>query len=200
MARPTLYPEWASGASASIIEPPAGKKVAGWLPKERPPAQYMNWILKRIKDWIEWSYESEIIMPACSAELLDPTLSAYSTAGYIGSKLAGSVYGGFPIILPVGYTIGNIVYYAKEPDAVGEVIKTPGMSRFNLSTGVGSIIGSSAKTSGYSGTYATWDYTGDGEFPYTIEDGYSYFLPFQMQATTADDEARLFAVKIVPEL
>lgn len=51
-AKPTKLPEWASDASADIVEPNAGKKFVGWVPSERPPSQYFNWLLNTIYLWL----------------------------------------------------------------------------------------------------------------------------------------------------
>lgn len=49
--KPTDLPEWASGGSAQVTNPSAGKKLLGWI-KEKPPYQYFNWLFYTIYTWL----------------------------------------------------------------------------------------------------------------------------------------------------
>ena len=49
-------PDWASGGTRT--DPGAGKEASGWAVSERPPAQWWNWILGAIGDWLTWSETS----------------------------------------------------------------------------------------------------------------------------------------------
>lgn len=53
MPRPAKLPEWASSL-ANVLEPSAGKKAAGWLNGEQPPAGYFNWIASTVYSWLLW--------------------------------------------------------------------------------------------------------------------------------------------------
>lgn len=48
---PSEVPEWASGGGALITDPSSGKKAAGWIPAEEPPAQYFNWWMNNVYQW-----------------------------------------------------------------------------------------------------------------------------------------------------
>lgn len=59
-ARPLKYPEWARTnyvdpvyGGNNVLEPAEAKKDVGWL-KERPPAQYMNWLARLTYQWLEY--------------------------------------------------------------------------------------------------------------------------------------------------
>ena len=52
MAKPTVVPLWAT--SGSVVTPSAGKQISGWLPGERPPAQYQNWLSKYTGQWLSY--------------------------------------------------------------------------------------------------------------------------------------------------
>ena len=55
MAKPTLKPDWVVGQSGTnIVEPTSGKKAAGWVADERPAAEYWNWLLQNISEWIDY--------------------------------------------------------------------------------------------------------------------------------------------------
>ncbi len=65
MARPTEQPRWATNAIfvaigeawdglANKADPGAGKKDEGFEPTERPPADFINWILNRIYLWTQY--------------------------------------------------------------------------------------------------------------------------------------------------
>jgi hypothetical protein len=61
MARPDELPRWADGVDALITEPSEGKKTIGWDAGERPPAQFFNWLLNRIYQWLV--YADQVIPP-----------------------------------------------------------------------------------------------------------------------------------------
>jgi hypothetical protein len=52
MPKPTTLPRWATGGTAQVVEPTEGKKDTGWVPLEKPPAQYENWARKLVYDWL----------------------------------------------------------------------------------------------------------------------------------------------------
>ena len=54
VAKPTNLPRWADTVPANRVEPTSGKKDVGWVPGEKPPAQYKNWLLYTIYQWCEW--------------------------------------------------------------------------------------------------------------------------------------------------
>lgn len=55
MAKPTQLPRWATDVAAPVTpEPTEGKKDLGWAVSEKPPAQYFNWWMKLVYQWIVW--------------------------------------------------------------------------------------------------------------------------------------------------
>lgn len=54
VAKPTNLPRWADTVPANRVEPTSGKKDVGWVPGEKPPAQYKNWLLYTIYQWCVW--------------------------------------------------------------------------------------------------------------------------------------------------
>jgi hypothetical protein len=53
--KPTAVPRWAD-VGAEIIEPPSGRKDIGYTSAQRPPAQYDNWLLNLIYQWLLWIF------------------------------------------------------------------------------------------------------------------------------------------------
>lgn len=51
MPRPSEYPEWADGGSATIVEPSAAKKLLGWI-VEKPPFEFFNWWMNLVYLWV----------------------------------------------------------------------------------------------------------------------------------------------------
>jgi hypothetical protein len=58
--KPTNKAEWATGG-ASITEPLLAEKQAGWPVAFKPPAQWFNWWMKLVHQWILWldAFETE---------------------------------------------------------------------------------------------------------------------------------------------
>lgn len=54
MTRPADLPEWADGGSALVTTPTSGKKAIGWVPGERPAAQYLNYLFLRAYQWLSY--------------------------------------------------------------------------------------------------------------------------------------------------
>lgn len=55
MAKPITKPSWMTGVSGpNVVEPTGGKKAGGWVTDERPAAEYMNWIMQNMSDWIDY--------------------------------------------------------------------------------------------------------------------------------------------------
>lgn len=52
--KPSALPEWASGGSAQITEPTAGKKALGWV-KEKPAFRFFNWFWNQVYLWLAWA-------------------------------------------------------------------------------------------------------------------------------------------------
>lgn len=50
--RPSGYPRWADTGATAITEPPSGKKDVGWAVAEKPPAQFMNFLMNNYYQWI----------------------------------------------------------------------------------------------------------------------------------------------------
>jgi hypothetical protein len=53
--KPTLQPKWTftnPSQSTVSVEPDASKKITGWVPGEKPPAQQMNWLFQNLSDWV----------------------------------------------------------------------------------------------------------------------------------------------------
>jgi hypothetical protein len=57
-------PTWGYGDPSYAITPSAGKQAVGWLPGEKPPYQYMNWIHLKSGEWLTYlENKTETISP-----------------------------------------------------------------------------------------------------------------------------------------
>lgn len=65
-AKPGSLPRWASTGSADIVEPASAKKDIGWISGERPPAEFLNWILNTNYLWAD--FVDEFFTSAGTAE------------------------------------------------------------------------------------------------------------------------------------
>ena len=60
----STLPRWADTVAADptkVVEPASGKKDIGWAVAEQPPAQWKNWLLLQIYNWLVWldAFETE---------------------------------------------------------------------------------------------------------------------------------------------
>lgn len=58
--KPTEQPEWASGGSAVLVDPTTGKKQAGWVRKEKPAAELLNWWQNLVWKWTQWLDDGDV--------------------------------------------------------------------------------------------------------------------------------------------
>lgn len=54
MAKPTDNIEFGTDVGAAVAEPSSGQKTAGWIPGDRPPAQWFTWFFRAYWRWINW--------------------------------------------------------------------------------------------------------------------------------------------------
>src|SRR3982751_4091410 len=62
-AKPTTLPRWAN-AGGAIVTPASGKLDIGWVPGERPPAQYDNWHKNLVFQWMQYLSDAAFSGPA----------------------------------------------------------------------------------------------------------------------------------------
>jgi len=77
----TSLPRWATDGSAQITEPSSGKKDTGWVPAEKPPAQYMNWLFKTI-------YNAAVVLDGLAGIAMTWTAAHVFNAGLSASSAA----------------------------------------------------------------------------------------------------------------
>ena len=120
----TRIPDWASGGTRT--DPGAGKEASGWAVSERPPAQWWNWLLGAIGDWLTWSETSIDDLEDAGSKVLGSIATSTGTS-------VGSVEG-------VNLNIASVVssddsqgrvtvnFTTSFADIYYEVIVTPGIS------------------------------------------------------------------------
>lgn len=89
MAAPSELPEWADGGGAAVTDPSSGKKALGWLPAERPAAQFMNWWMNNVFQWV--SYFNTGISPTINQSALVYQAYVGSEAGCTHATLAAAL-------------------------------------------------------------------------------------------------------------
>ena len=201
MTRPADYPDWATGASANIVEPVAGKKAAGFNPSERPPAEYLNWWMKLVNDWIEHLDSDELVLGSgviVEAEYAgNPTPKLHHQGTYWGSDDTGGGNGTLrvPITARVGFVVNKVTIYVLAPNAAGEVMSCDIYKEVMATKAVTQI--STTKDSGSGGAATTVEWTSaDTDMPFTIEAGTSYFVSILVPDTTTKSESKVYGVQI----
>ena len=54
--RPTVFSNWGDDNPTpltDVVEPPSGLQESGWLPSQKPPAPYMNWLHYIEQRWVK---------------------------------------------------------------------------------------------------------------------------------------------------
>jgi len=90
MAKPTSKPEWTVGNpdfGTITVEPSAAKKEAGWLPDERPPREFMNWLFNNLGEWVDY-FETEIDGFSGQSVIYDAFVGAGGTHADINALMA----------------------------------------------------------------------------------------------------------------
>jgi hypothetical protein len=90
MAKPTSKPEWTVGNpdfATVTVEPSAAKKQSGWLPDERPPREFMNWLFNNMGEWIDY-FETEIDGFSGQSVIYDAFVGAGGTHADINALMA----------------------------------------------------------------------------------------------------------------
>lgn len=101
--KPTTFPTWATGLSApaDIAEPDAPRKVLGFdVPNQKPPRKWVNWLFRRIGEWLEYFDET---LTSFRAPVLD------SVADGIESLAVGEPYLVRETVEGVDATWSNVV-------------------------------------------------------------------------------------------
>lgn len=83
-SKPANVPVWNSGGAVNV-EPSAGKKILGWLANERPPAQYLNWLLKLTGEWAQYLSDGAMSGAWTFASTVGITGLITATAGLVAA-------------------------------------------------------------------------------------------------------------------
>ena len=170
---PTSLPRWGD-VSAAIVVPTSGKLDIGWVPGERPPAQYLNWWFNLTYQWINY-------------------LSTRTSAGWHDFQPAGTMTGvsfsgvsySYVNVINVAGSIKQIPIYPRVGDVITDI-------RFNntasSSTPIGFNLYFYKAINGASTTLAT--YSSTASFSTWKTDSYTLGTP----VTVADGEAYWFEV------
>lgn len=166
--KPTNTPRWANSGGA-IVEPSSGKKDVGFVAGERPPAQFLNWLLNLLYLWVAWL--NDIVAPGSGSEALsissagtlaadgkhgDRLLVVHAAAGngtnagisagngYMAATGAGEWW--LPIPIRVGDRIKTLNLWANDSIVGGQTV-TVELVRFS-STGTRTSIAGPSPSSG----------------------------------------------------
>lgn len=139
--RPSNKPLFASTATGTDIQQPdASHQGAGWVFREKPPYEYLNWLMKNYYDWINWFDQEQVVRGA----------------GWTSDAP----------VLESGPTGGEAAYYSSEPKRL-TVKRVGSAGAFVTGMGFGMVaFGMEVEMSG-SEAYLTLDLpTGDAYGPY----------------------------------
>lgn len=176
MGKPSDIPEWASVANTddisgqpNVVEPPTSKKQRGFDFREKPPRNWLNWLLKTIYLWINWLnavYDSRVkLLPSSSARALKAerhvtllpsgaeargTNAAFSSGGATTNLWLFDNDGGghvnFPIQLRLDETLKRVRIYVQIPSGTATMtvykknLVTSGITSLGTATTTGTAL------------------------------------------------------------
>jgi len=110
--KPTNLAEWATGA-APIVEPTTPQKQAGWPVDFKPPAQWFNWWMELVHQWMVWldAFESEAhtwsaIQTFGNAATFNAAINANATV-YLNDQIEVGSTGAFSSLKPIDFNIAT---------------------------------------------------------------------------------------------
>ena len=95
VSRPSTYLNWIPSNNPSYITQPSGGQLAtGWTANERPPYQYMNWVINLTDAWIQW-FDSLTFSSVGTIDSVSPSANGLVIAGgVIYAQSASTTYPG----------------------------------------------------------------------------------------------------------
>ena len=195
--KPADLPRWADGGSADVVEPSSGKKDIGWVAGEKLPAQFFNWILEKIYDWMVYLDDGIIqhaakIKQVSSMEGIAPSggtnwvLSQTNSGGAgNGSKwitpTAAGVIVSFPIKLEAGQRLLKVRAFIQDTTG-GSTIDMKVWENSNVD---GNVQVGSTQTSAGDASQQTLELDLTGGSEHTIADDRFYTINLRTSSGTA---------------
>lgn len=201
-AKPSATTGWGTGTA---IEPSAGKKALGWQANERPPAPYLQWLFKRIEDWLAYLKDGALegahsfagattfngaVAATAGVNLNAATSLALPTLKRPIPAAIGYAYGGSPTLFAnvwigaVSAVVHVPIVDIAEGDRINKIrvrhkrggsTTVLALKRFQYGT-LGAAIASLSIASGTSDTEDTVDNGSGANIAHVVEAGYFYVL------------------------
>ncbi len=89
MSKPNKHLDWTDGDALKVQEPTTGKKLLGWTPSERPPAEFMNWLFHYQDLWNKY-FDSQIEAVLASGLVYDAIVGVGGTHNTINELMQDS--------------------------------------------------------------------------------------------------------------
>ena len=146
LTKPTKHLDWAIAPPAGgVVEPGQAKKEFGWIADERPPAEFWNYNLNLVDQWLKY-LEQEIGTAVASWDAVVSTQPFGTHASLAAVMADGTVPSGARVLILEDETIntaiiinktevelyfGPSVTYTKGTDTIGLSIQAPGVKVIN---------------------------------------------------------------------
>ena len=181
MSAPSTLPRWAD-ISGAIVTPTSGKLDLGWIPGERPPAQYLNWWMNLVYQWI--NYLNSNASAGWHDRLPSGTLSGMTWGGTFYNNLT-NVAGSIDLI-PIYPRVGDVITDIRANTLSSNIIAfpLPVLSLVKVLNGSASTLGSVNMP--MTGAWATT--SGSLTSPETVADGAAYYMKFVVSVSTGQTD------------
>jgi hypothetical protein len=200
MAKPTVYPEWATGETgiAETTEPSAGKKADGWADGELPPHETFNWLGNTTHEWIKYfDNEGSSFVDVIPAAGIFAHGGDGSFSGSSWDSLTGDAYSLYvPLKHVVGQQIDAITIHVLEGSNSGEEIDAD-VFTLDIATAATSAAVGGQKLSGITGAVASFGWTsGDTDWPIDVVAGENNYLRINLPTTIGSGDIRILGVTV----
>lgn len=137
--KPTDLARWADTGGA-IVVPPSGKQDVGWVPGERPPAQFLNWLNNLAYQWHAYIDQQATQINLLSAQILGGWVRGleYCLNSVINGTQREITYG--PTIFFNQTTTNGVLYNSATGAPYYKVGTSPGSVSACIPLPVGSIV------------------------------------------------------------
>lgn len=130
VARPAVIPSWSTdanypaggdpwSATPTRVEPDAGNKAGGFVPKEKPPAQFFNWLIGVLANWVAY-FDDHLLTPEVLERAIPLIIATGNNNSSDNNEWVTAGAGGQPADPHITSTMDGAIAFVGVPIYIGE--------------------------------------------------------------------------------